>query len=95
MLWGSKRYEGAVGKSGCEAMFLDTFVVAGAPKPSFDAKYFPVPPVCWVSYEDCEDKLRYYIKNESERLDIVKEQMNWANEYLNLEFVANHVLSNG
>jgi hypothetical protein len=95
MLWGSKKYEGAVGKSGCEAMFLNTLVVTGAPEPFFDEKYFPKPPVCWVDANNCEGILRYFIGNPQERADVVVKQKAWAEKYLALSFVANHILSNG
>lgn len=91
MAWGEKKYQGALGKSGCEAMFLDTFVVTGAPEPYLEERYFPTPPICWVNLSNCEDKLRYYIGNTTERHDYIAKQKEWANKYLTLRFVAKHV----
>jgi len=57
MLWGAKKYNGALGKSGCEAMFLNSFVLTGAPEPCLNGEFFPTPPICWVNYVNCKDNL--------------------------------------
>ena len=91
-LWGEIKYEGALGKSGCEGMILNTMVVSGC-QPVITEPYFENPPAVFTNYVGFEKVIIKHLKNVDKRKEVIAKQIRWANKYLDLEFIANHVLS--
>ena len=86
---GEIRYDGALSKSGIEAMMLGCCVLTGAPRPDDDI--IPTPPVVWCSYEDAERKLRRVIEDEGYREKKIAEQKEWVKRYCSAEFIKKHI----
>ena len=90
--WGKKRYNGALGKSGCEAMFLNTMVITGAAPPNLTTYDFPDPPVPFVRFDEFEKILERLVCDHKKRVEYTHLQYEWAREYLTHKFVAKHVM---
>lgn len=90
-VWGKIKYEGALGKSGCEAMGMNTMVMSGC-KPVITQPYFENPPAVFSDYGHFQSVLEHYIKNKQEISSKIKEQVCWSKKYLDPVFIAKHVL---
>lgn len=84
------RYDGALSKSGIEAMMLGCCVMTAAPEPD-GIEGLPCPPVVWCSYDDFRDKLIYLLENRSYMNDIARRQQQWVKKYTSYEFVSKYV----
>ncbi len=77
-------YTGGVGKSGLEAMFLDTAAISGV-KPDREN----LPPIVWADRGNLKEKIEYTHNNYE---SIIKEQRRWAHENMTPGVVAKKIL---
>jgi len=89
--WGGEIiYNGGLGKSGIEAMFLGCCVITGGTVPETEP-YFPPPPIQWTDYNNLYRDLKEILTYPVLIDHIAKEQRTWASKYLSYEFVAKHI----
>ena len=79
----------SIGKSGIEAMFLESLVFT---RGEYFGRELPPPPVVWVGRKDIIDLVDYYINHPKEREEKIKEQKAWALKYATYDFAARNVL---
>jgi len=91
--WGGKiKYDGGLGKSGLEAMALDTCVITSGIVP--DTKpYFDSPPITWTSYQTFYEDLEELILNEGRRNNQIQSQNEWVkNVITNKQFYKEYLM---
>ena len=87
--WGVELMHPSIGKSGIEAMHLESLVFTrGRHKP----REIPSPPVVWIADQPWIELLDYYIFHPTERLEKIARQKEWAMKYATYDFAARNVL---
>jgi hypothetical protein len=85
-IFGRKLYYGGLGKSGLEAMLLNTCVVTSGITPK-TKPYFDPPPVVWTSYSTFYEDMENLILDEDKRNTQIEAQNKWVKEVItNKEF---------
>ena len=87
---GKVTYNGALGKSGIEAMLLGCCTITTMNQVNTEP-YFPFPPILNTTYTDLGNCLRCLIEYSCERNMIAQRQYEWAKKYCSPEFVAMNV----
>lgn len=82
-------YIGGVGKSGLEAMLLQS-VVFSSGKPV--SKNIPAPPVIWCNKNTLKNRLIHCIEHHTEWEYWIEEQRKWALKYLSYEFCKKNLI---
>lgn len=78
------------GKFGMEAMAAGALLLTG-----YDSewiKYPPNPPLITITPSNMLEKLEYYLMNENERIEIVKNARTYALEYANSNIIARNII---
>lgn len=89
--WGNGiKYQGAIGKSGLEAMLMKCFTITGSNILKTEP-YFPNPPIYYTDYYTLYEDLSFIIGNESFAKNVIDNQFNWAKKYLSPEFVVSNI----
>lgn len=86
---GQIRYEGGLGKSGLEAMLLNSCVITGG-VPADTKGYFPPPPITWTNLGNFYEDLKDLIVQGDKRDALTREQNVWATQYCSYEFARKH-----
>jgi len=84
------QYNGALGKSGIEGMFLKCCVVTTMDVTSTE-RYFPFPPIVLTDYFSFADDIEMLINNVEYRNGVAEKQYQWAKKYCCPEFVTAHL----
>jgi hypothetical protein len=92
-MFGQKLYYGGLGKSGLEAMLLNTCVVTSGIVPN-TKPYFDPPPITWTSYNTFYKDIEQLIVDSSRREQQIKNQNEWAGKVIaNKEFYRKYLMS--
>ncbi|MCK5605427.1 hypothetical protein KAR91_26280 [Candidatus Pacearchaeota archaeon] len=87
--YGVNLMHSSIGKSGIEAMHLESLVFTrGLHKP----RELPSPPVVWIADQPWAELMDYYISHPVERQERVTMQKEWALKYATHDFAARNVL---
>lgn len=87
--WGVSVLHPSIGKSGIEAMHLESLVFT---RGKHKSRGIPSPPVVWITDHPWIELLDYYIYHPTERLEKIAEQKQWAMKYATHDFAARNVL---
>lgn len=87
---GKIAYNGALGKSGLEAMLLGCCVVSGCQELKTEP-YFPNPPIVYTTGPNIVSDLEWLITEKQIRRELSLKQREWARSYLSPEFVGQHL----
>ena len=79
----------SIGKSGIEAMLLESLVFT---RGEYIGRKIPAPPVVWIGRKNFIDLVDYYIEHPEEKEAKIKEQKEWALKYTTYDFAARNVL---
>jgi len=80
---------GGIGRSGYEGMILKCLVVS---RGEYNGIEIPSPPIAWCTKDNFKDVVDFYIHNPSERNEIIEQQKDWADKYLDMDFQAKRIL---
>lgn len=83
-------YDGALGKSGIEGMFLKCCVITTMNKAPTE-EYFPFPPVVISDYYNFENDLEKLIADVEHRNQLIDIQYDWVKKYCSPDFVGMNV----
>ena len=79
----------SIGKSGIEAMLLESLVFT---RGEYIGRKIPAPPVVWIGRKNFIDLVDYYIEHPEEKEAKIKEQKEWALKYTTYDFASRNVL---
>jgi hypothetical protein len=85
---GDNVWKGGVGKSGLEAMKLKCLTISSG---QYISKEIPIPPVAWCDVNTYEKVFEKYLKDEQARNNMIEQQYQWAQKYLDPDFCAKRV----
>jgi hypothetical protein len=83
---GKINYNGSLGKSGLEGMFLGCYTITGAKEVKTEP-WFPTPPCVWCGYQNFKSSLEYVISNGRNYRTGTAGMQEWARKYASPEFV--------
>ncbi len=88
-IYGVSRSLSSFGKSGVEAMHLDSLVFT---RGVFTQRVFPIPPCVWIGNDNFIDLVDYYVQRPDELALRVQAQKEWVLKYATHDAMAKHVL---
>ena len=87
--WGVSLLHPSKGKSGIEAMHLESLVFT---RGKHESRGIPSPPVVWIGENPLASLVDYYVYHPAEREERIVKQKEWAMEYATHDFAARNIL---